>query len=275
MTSSRNRKKIKDRDTELIEAINSGRHEQFQELVQRYEQKVYNFGLRMCGDVYDAEDVVQDTFLNVFKYLKDFRYETKFKNWLYRIATSTCIKKRRRSKFAPERELSLEEFFPDEDATGPNEIPDWAQLPLDQVLNEELSQHLKAAILSLPEKYRVIVILRDVEGFSTAETSQILELKTLQREGQTSQGTSVSAGSIKRVFRTWHLMNTTISTVWRCLRNCPNISMESWIGRPAEKSSRISRPAPPARPALQPSRRLSTCAGVSPQIPFLKRYPKN
>jgi len=68
-------------------------------------------------------------------------------------------------------------LVPDEDAAGPNEIPDWAQLPLDQVLNEELSQHLKAAILSLPEKYRVIVILRDVEGFSTAETSQILELK--------------------------------------------------------------------------------------------------
>lgn len=177
MTSSRKRKKIKDRDTELIEAINSGRHEKFQELVQRYEQKVYNFGLRMCGDVYDAEDVVQDTFLNVFKYLKDFRYETKFKNWLYRIATSTCIKKRRKSKFAPDRELSLEEFFPDEDATGPKEIPDWAKLPLDQVLNEELSQHLKDAILSLPEKYRVIVILRDIEGFTTAETSQILELK--------------------------------------------------------------------------------------------------
>jgi RNA polymerase sigma-70 factor (ECF subfamily) len=177
MTPSRNRKKIKDRDTELIEAINSGRHEQFQELVKRYEQKVYNFGLRMCADVYDAEDVVQDTFLNVFKYLKDFRYETKFKNWLYRIATSTCIKKRRRSKFAPDRELSLEEFFPDEDATGPNEIPDWARLPLDQVLNEELSQRLKDAILSLPEKYRVIVILRDIEGFTTAETAQITDLK--------------------------------------------------------------------------------------------------
>ena len=177
MTSSRKRKKIKDRDTELIEAINAGRHELFEELVKRYEQKLYNFGLRMCKDACDAEDVVQDTFLNVFRYLKDFRYETKFKNWLYRIAASICIKKRRKSKFAPEREISLDEFLPEEDATGSTDIPTWAQLPLDQVLNEELFQHLKQAILSLPEKYRVIVVLRDIEGFSTAETAQILDLR--------------------------------------------------------------------------------------------------
>jgi RNA polymerase sigma-70 factor (ECF subfamily) len=177
MTSSRNRKKIKDKDTELIEAINAGRHELFEELVKRYEQKLYNFGLRMCKDACDAEDVVQDTFLNVFKYLKDFRYETKFKNWLYRIAASICIKKRRKSKFAPEREISLDEFLPEEDATGPADIPTWAQLPLEQVLNEELFQHMKQAILSLPEKYRVIVVLRDIEGFSTAETAQILDLR--------------------------------------------------------------------------------------------------
>ena len=101
MTSSRKRKKIEDSDTELVEAINAGRHDLFKELVKRYENKLYNFGLRMCGDTRDAEDMVQETFLNVFKYLKDFRYETKFKNWLYRIAASICIKKRRKSKFAP------------------------------------------------------------------------------------------------------------------------------------------------------------------------------
>ena len=177
MTTNRDRKKIIDEDTELIEAINSGRHELFHELVKRYEQRLYNFGLRMCGDICDAEDLVQDTFLNVFKYVKDFRFETKFKNWLYRIATSTCIKKRRKSKFAPDREISLDDFVPKDDGSVPTDIPDWAQLPLAQLLNEELSIHLKEAILSLPEKYRLVVVLRDLEGFSTAETAQILNLK--------------------------------------------------------------------------------------------------
>ncbi|MGB5423468.1 MAG: sigma-70 family RNA polymerase sigma factor [Desulfobacterales bacterium] len=176
MTSNRKRKKIEDSDTELVEAINAGRHDLFQDLVKRYENKLYNFGLRMCGDTRDAEDMVQETFLNVFKYLKDFRYETKFKNWLYRIAASICIKKRRKSKFAPDRELSLEEFLPKEDAPMPDGIPNWAQLPLEKLLNEELSIMLQEAIISLPKKYRVVMILRDVEGFSTAETAQILNI---------------------------------------------------------------------------------------------------
>ncbi len=165
-----------DQDFELIRAIQSGRKELFNRLVQRYERALYNFGMKMCGEPRDAEDVVQDTFLNVYRYLKDFRYETKFKNWLYRIATSTCIKKRRKSKFAPERELSVEEFLPQDEAAVEQQTPAWATLPLDQVLNEELGRTLKKAIVEIPEKYRVVLVLRDIEGFSTEESAQILNL---------------------------------------------------------------------------------------------------
>ena len=171
-----NRKKIKDKDFELIQAINSGQFDRFPELVKRYEQKLYNFSLRMCRDATDAEDTVQETLLNVFRYLKDFRYETKFKNWLYRVAASTCIKKRRKSKFAPQRELSLDEFIPPDEAEGPNQVPNWALMPLDKLLNDELLDKINQAIFSLPEKYRLVIVLRDIEGFSTVETGQILKL---------------------------------------------------------------------------------------------------
>ena len=171
-----NRKQIKDKDFELIQAINSGQFDRFPELVKRYEQKLYNFGLRMCRNAADAEDTVQETFLNVFKYLKDFRYETKFKNWLYRVATSTCIKKRRKSKFAPDRELSLDEFIPQDEAESPDQVPNWALMPLDKLLSNELLDKINQAIFSLPEKYRLVIVLRDIEGFSTAETAQILNL---------------------------------------------------------------------------------------------------
>ncbi len=130
----------------------------------------------MCGEPRDTEDVIQETFLNVYKYLDDFRYETKFKNWLYRIATSTCIKKRRKSKFAPERELSLDEFLPQDEAKVKTQVPAWATVPLDQVLNEELNRIIKQAILEVPEKYRLVLVLRDIEGFSTEESAQILNL---------------------------------------------------------------------------------------------------
>lgn len=165
-----------DQDYEIIKAIQAGRNDLFAALVQRYERPLYHFGLKMCAESRDAEDVVQETFLNAFKYLKDFRYETKFKNWLYRIATSNCIKKRRKSKFAPERELSLEEFLPQDEAAVDRQVPAWATLPLEQVLNEELGRTLKQAIVEVPEKYRVVLVLRDIEGFNTEETAQILNL---------------------------------------------------------------------------------------------------
>ena len=169
-------KKPIDQDFLLIQDIQNGHQELFAELIQRYEQALYNFGMKICGQPSDAEDLVQDTFINVFKYLKSFRYETKFKNWLYRIATSICIKKRRRSKFAPERELSLDEFLPQDEATVEQEVPQWAALPLDRVLNEELGRKLRQAILELPEKYRMVLVLRDIEGFSTEACAQILNL---------------------------------------------------------------------------------------------------
>ena len=178
MSISPNPKIRQDDDFELIQAINAGDAELFPELVRRYERKLYNFGMRMCRDTRDTEDMVQDTFINVFKYLKDFRYETKFKNWLYRIATSTCLKKKRKSKYAPERELSLDDFIPDENAEIPVQVPGWASIPLDQLLNEELSAVIKEGVAALPEKYRLVLVLRDMEGFNTAEAAQVLGLTT-------------------------------------------------------------------------------------------------
>jgi RNA polymerase sigma-70 factor (ECF subfamily) len=176
MTPEQSPRKITDEDAEVIQAINDGRPDRFHEIVQRYEGRLYNFGLKMCGHVQDAEDLVQETFLNVFRYMGGFRYETKFKNWLYRVATSVCLKKRRRSKFAPEKELSLEEFLPAEGEAPPDAVPEWAAQPLDQLLTSELSQVIRDAIVDLPENHRLVVVLRDLEGFSTEETAQMLDL---------------------------------------------------------------------------------------------------
>lgn len=170
--------KRNDEDSEMIKTINSGRKELFHILVDRYSRRLYNFGLKMCRDVQDAEDMVQDTFINVYRYLKDFRFETKFRNWLYRIAVSVCIKKKRRSKFAVEQELSLEEFVTGEPPANPDVLPFWAAQPLDTVLNQELGEILRKAILKLPKKYRMVLVLRDIEGFSTIEAADILNLST-------------------------------------------------------------------------------------------------
>ena len=98
MTETQRSRRIEDRDTALIQAVNAGDQRRFAELVSRYQGPLYNFGLRMCGSPNDVEDLVQETFLNVYKYLPGFRFETKFKNWIYRIATSICLKAKRKSK---------------------------------------------------------------------------------------------------------------------------------------------------------------------------------
>lgn len=176
MTIQYRKTKRSDPDRELIQAIQSGHQDLFPDLVQRYQGALYNFGKRMCAEPRDAEDMVQDTFLNVFKYISGFRHETQFRNWLYRLATSACSKKRRRSKYAPDRELSLDEFLPADEAEMASHTPAWATKPLDRVLNEELGHTLRNAILELPENYRVVLVLRDIEGFSTEESAQILNL---------------------------------------------------------------------------------------------------
>ena len=176
MTNHPGVRKIIDQDTELVEAVQAGRMDLLPELVERYDKALFRFGLKICGKRDEAEDLVQDTFLNVLKYLKHFRHETKFRNWLYRIATSACIKKRRKSKFAPDRELSLEEFLPADEQDASRQTPLWASMPLEQVLNEELGNRLDEGIRQLPEKYQMVFLLRDVENFSTAESARILNL---------------------------------------------------------------------------------------------------
>jgi RNA polymerase sigma-70 factor (ECF subfamily) len=175
MSKSQTPQPINDGQFELVREIVGGRVDRFEELVGLYEKRLYNFGLRMCGDASDAEDLVQESFLNIFRYLKNFRYETRLKNWIYRIATSVCLKKRRRSKFAPEKELPLEDFLPDKTAQTAA-TPRWASLPIDQVLDRELAQVMKEAVVDLPKKYRLVFLLRDVEGFSTQETGDILNI---------------------------------------------------------------------------------------------------
>jgi RNA polymerase sigma-70 factor (ECF subfamily) len=85
-------------DMELVERYLNGDSEAFEQILKRYDQKIFNFGLRMCRHRQDAEDLLQETFLNVLRYVDRFRGESAFKNWLYKIASSVCIKKRRKSK---------------------------------------------------------------------------------------------------------------------------------------------------------------------------------
>ncbi|HXZ44696.1 MAG TPA: sigma-70 family RNA polymerase sigma factor, partial [archaeon] len=97
----------------LIDASRAGDRGAIEELVRTHQTRVYNFAMRMCRNVEDAKDILQETFLGMLRSIKDFREESRFTTWLYRIASNACLKKRRRGVHdpTPEQELSLDELI--------------------------------------------------------------------------------------------------------------------------------------------------------------------
>lgn len=170
--------KTDDHDHELIEQFKRGSTRAMEQIVEKYEETLFNFGLRMCGHIQDAEDIMQETFLNAFKSLKDFREETKLRNWLFRIAANACYRQRRKKKFEPDRELSLESLTNSEGTDQKFDIPDWTNDPAKDLLRSELKEVILAAVQKLPPKYRMVFNLRDIEGFNTEETSEIMGITT-------------------------------------------------------------------------------------------------
>jgi RNA polymerase sigma-70 factor (ECF subfamily) len=157
-------------DDQLLASAREGDTAALETLLLRYQPHLYRFGLRMCGNVEDAGDVAQESLISMARSLRDFRGDSSVSSWLYTIARRFCIKKRRRSKFAPLREESL-------DAAGADaaqRVADPAPSPEEAVSNRELAAALTQAIDALDPSQREVLVLRDVEGLSAAEAAEIL-----------------------------------------------------------------------------------------------------
>jgi RNA polymerase sigma-70 factor (ECF subfamily) len=166
-------------EIELARRLIAGDAGAFDRFVEHFRAKVFHYTWLMCGHREDAEEVAQDTLLKVFESFDQLRDPERVRAWVLRIAKNECLMKRRKSVYAPARELSLDEFLPgsaDRDGNRKWEIADWSGLPDAQVLAAETKEMLERAISELPESYRSVVLLRDMEELSTQETAQILDL---------------------------------------------------------------------------------------------------
>ena len=166
------------KEDELIRYAVDGDQAAFTELVKRYEKTVYRFSLKLCRDPARAEEVLQDTFINMFRKLGSFDGKSKLSTWLYSIVANNCLMKRRKRKLDT-LEDSLEEL--DNPATDDRgrfvrQVAHWEDTPAEQMLKKELRTVLNDAILKLPDLYRAVFVLRDVEGNSTEETAAILNI---------------------------------------------------------------------------------------------------
>ncbi|MGH7168535.1 MAG: RNA polymerase sigma factor, partial [Nitrospiraceae bacterium] len=150
--------------------------EAFDQLYREHVDRIYRFAQRMCGQADDANDLVQETFLNAYRGLKNFRGDAQISTWLYTIASRASIRMRRKRKGAPERELSLEEFIPTSEGEFRLQIPTKGLTPQEALESKELSRALHQAILKLPKKYRLVLVLRDMEGLTAREVGSIMGL---------------------------------------------------------------------------------------------------
>jgi RNA polymerase sigma-70 factor (ECF subfamily) len=189
---------VKD-DLALVAEAKAGNYEAFEELVNRYENKIYRLGVNITGTPEDAEDVLQEAFLKAFQHLGEFRADSRFYTWLVRIAVNEALMKLRKRR--SDRSVPWEDDIGDDGETIPREVADWKPNPEQIYAQAEIEKILRDTAQTLPASYRTVFLLRDVENLSTAETASVLNL---------------SEGTVKaRLFRARLMLREELSKVFK------------------------------------------------------------
>lgn len=156
----------------LIKLAQAGDKKALAEIVKKYEQTVYNFAFKICRNKERAEHTMQETFLSMIKSIQQFSGKSKLSTWLYTVVSNHCLMMARANK-----KFENSASFDDDDALiDEKSIADWSVSPEKIIENAELKELLDSAVNELPPDYKIVFMLRDVEGLSTEETSEIVNL---------------------------------------------------------------------------------------------------
>lgn len=165
---------MKQEEQALLAALHRGERRACDDLVERYSRQVYNIALRLTSRPEEAEDVLQETFINACRGAENFEGRSSLGTWLYRIATNNGLMRLRQRRLEtvplePTTDEELADF-------QPRHLQDWSWNPESLVLTGELRQAMDEGIASLPEPLRAVFVLRDIEGLSTNEAAEILDI---------------------------------------------------------------------------------------------------
>src|SRR5271154_1013640 len=159
-------------ESELVAKARKGDLEAFNELVSRYERKIYRLAKHITQNDEDAEDVLQETFLKAYEHIGDFQGQSKFYTWIVRIGVNESLMKLRKRK--SDRTVPLDEPVDTGEDTVTREIAVWEENPEQKYSREELRQILDEAVEGLRPAFRTVFVLRDIEELSTEETAEAL-----------------------------------------------------------------------------------------------------
>lgn len=165
------------KNTFSIDALQDGDRAEFAHVVEEYSPLIYRLGLKMLNNPQDAEDILQETFIKAYRHIGSFDGRSSISTWLYRIATNEALMLLRRKR--PDQ-ISFEAPLVNEtEPQEPLQIVDWCCLPEEDYLTAEGQARLNEAIDRLPTSLRVVFLLRDIEGLSTRETAEVLDISEM------------------------------------------------------------------------------------------------
>jgi RNA polymerase sigma-70 factor (ECF subfamily) len=163
-----------DDEAAVVAQARLGNANAFNELLRRYERKIFRLALHITQNREDAEDVLQESFLKAYEHLDQFQGQSKFYTWIVRIAVNQALMKLRKRK--TDRSVSLDETIDTGEDNIGREIAAWDENPEQQFSREELNRILSSAVDGLAPIYRAVFVLRDIDGLSTEEAAEALEL---------------------------------------------------------------------------------------------------
>jgi RNA polymerase sigma-70 factor (ECF subfamily) len=168
-------------EQQLVERIRAGDEAAVADLSSGYGSRIFQLAFRYMRNREDAEEVTQDVLLKVYRNIDAFRGESALSSWIYRITFNTAMSRlrsaRARALEVPGEPLTIRANEPEEKTSMPREVADWSALADDEIMRAQLRKRLVKALRELPEIYRMPVLLRDVQGLSTEETSAVLRVK--------------------------------------------------------------------------------------------------
>jgi RNA polymerase sigma-70 factor, ECF subfamily len=173
-------------ERELIERVVAGEKDLFYELIRPYERGVFLAAASILGNDADGEDAAQEAILKAFRNLARFRQESKFSTWLIQIAINEAKMKLRKDRRHLYESIDASQETNEGDYI-PTDFADWRQIPSEALEQSELREALNKALNSLPEKYRTVLILRDVQQMSIAETAKMLGISEENVKTRTSR----------------------------------------------------------------------------------------
>ncbi|MFO8056393.1 MAG: sigma-70 family RNA polymerase sigma factor [bacterium] len=180
-------------DEVLVEEVREGRERALEELIERYRSRVYRLAYRFTSEKEDAEEVVQEVFMTLYRKLDRFEGKSSFSTWLYRVTVNASLMKLRgqgQAELVSIDELSEDHFQHDEEGPNPDET----------IMTEEALSRIERAVGRLPDEFKTVVILRDIEGFSNEETAQILDISTAAVKSRVHRGRAYLRKRLKDLY---------------------------------------------------------------------------